>query len=502
MGVDQARLAAGRREWLGLGVIVLACLLVSMDTSVLFHAVPALTLDLGPSPGQLLWIMDSYGFLLAGLLIAMGALGDRIGRRRLLLLGAVGFGAASVLTAFADSAELVIVGRVLLGVAGATIAPSTLALIRTMFPDPARRRSAIALWTAGFGAGAMIGPIVAGVLLERFWWGSVFLVNVPVMVLLLAAGPVLLPEFRGRAVGRFDVPGALLSLAAVLSVIYGGKRLAEGDAGVVSVAAVAAGCLLGVVFLRRQRDSANPLLDPTLFRDRRFSAALATTVVLQFALLGMILFSSLYFLVVLRISPFGAALWRLPAIGTLVLGLVLGGIMAKRLRARTIVVAGLLTAAAGFGLPATVTDDTGLVAVVVGGSVLTTGLGMVIVLATDLVLAAAPPERAGTASALSETATELGGALGIAVLGSISAAVYRVGVGDAIPAAVPADTARGSLAEAIRVADGLPEPARSALADAAVGAFADGMRVAVVVGCAALVAMAAAVALLTPDDRG
>ena len=232
---------AGRREWIGLGVIALPCLLYSMDLTVLELAVPKLSADLKPTSSQLLWIMDIYGFLLAGFLLTMGTLGDRIGRRRLLLIGAAAFGFASVLAAFSRSAEMLIATRALLGIAGATLAPSTLSLIRNMFLDPDQRTFAIGVWATSFSAGAAIGPLAGGFLLVYFWWGSVFLLAVPVMALLLVLGPMLLPEFRDPEAGRLDFFSAALSLAAVLAMIYGFKQVAQDGLGWLPVLSVAAG---------------------------------------------------------------------------------------------------------------------------------------------------------------------------------------------------------------------------------------------------------------------
>src|SRR5262245_38932454 len=220
---------ATRREWVGLAVLALPCLLYSMDLTVLNLAVPHLSADLEPSGAQLLWIVDIYGFLVAGSLMTMGTLGDRIGRRRLLLTGAAAFGAASVLAAFSFTAAMLIAARAILGVASATLAPSTLSLIRNMFLDPRERTVAMGVWIASFSAGGALGPLLGGFLLEHFWWGSVFLVNVPVMLLLLALGPWLLPEYRDPHPGRLDAFSAVLSLVAVLAVIYGIKRIAEGE---------------------------------------------------------------------------------------------------------------------------------------------------------------------------------------------------------------------------------------------------------------------------------
>src|SRR5215211_7552639 len=257
MSVDEAP-KASRREWVGLAVLALPCLLYSMDLEVLYLAVPKLSADLGPTSSQLLWITDIYGFLVAGFLITMGTLGDRIGRRRLLLIGAGAFGAASIVAAFSSSPEMLIASRALLGIAGATLAPSTLSLIRNMFEDEGQRTVAIGIWITSFSAGAAVGPLAGGVLLESFHWGSVFLLAVPVMALLLVLGPRLLPEYKDPEPGRLDLPSVALSLAAVLAVIYGAKTSATSGVGFTSSAAVVAGLVLGAVFVERQRRLAAP----------------------------------------------------------------------------------------------------------------------------------------------------------------------------------------------------------------------------------------------------
>ena len=485
-----ARRRAGPREWAGLMVIVLSCVVVSMDISVLFYAVPFLAADLQPSSTQLLWVMDIYGFVLAGLLITMGSLGDRIGRRRLLLIGSAAFTVASVLAAYSTSPAMLIASRALLGIGGATLAPSTLSLIRNMFLDGAQRRTAIGIWTAGFALGGMLGPITAGLLLEHFWWGSVFLVNVPIMVLLLVLGPLLLPEFRTPGRGGFEVTSALLSLGAVLPVIYGCKRFAESDFSWLPISAVAAGLGSGVLFIRRQRRIPDPMIDLKLFADRRFAVAISTTTVLQFAMLGMIMLTSQYVILVLGISPFRASLWQLPAIGTLFLGLALAGLFAQRARPAVVVGIGLGVAAIGFFIMTLVPAGEGLATMLFGGSVMTLGVGMVVLLATDVVLATAPPNRAGVASALSETSTEFGGAMGIALLGAVTAGVYQAQIeGSRVSAGLPATAADGihnTLAEALQVAQSLPGPVASAVQREAVDAFTNGLHAAVLVGSGVL----------------
>ena len=294
---------ATRREWVGLAVLALPCLLYSMDLTVLNLAVPHLSADLQPSGAQLLWIVDIYGFLVGGSLITMGTLGDRIGRRRLLLIGAVAFGAASVLAAFSFTAPMLIAARAILGVASATLAPSTLSLIRNMFLDPRERTFAVGVWIASFSAGGALGPLLGGLLLEHFWWGSVFLVNVPVMLLLLAVGPRLLPEYRDPNPGRLDPISAALSLVAVLAVIYGIKRIAEGGHVWLSVAVMIVGVVIGVVFVQRQKALADPLIDLSLFKSVAFSASLAINIVGFFVAFGTFLFIAQYLAARARNEP-------------------------------------------------------------------------------------------------------------------------------------------------------------------------------------------------------
>ncbi|WP_232376479.1 MFS transporter [Amycolatopsis aidingensis] len=475
---------ATAREWIGLAVLVLPCLLVSMDLSALFLALPFLSADLEPTGAQLLWIMDSYGFLLAGLLVTMGVLGDRIGRRRLLLIGAAGFGAASILAAYADSAELLILARVLLGIGGATLAPSTLSLIRNMFHDQRQRTLAISVWTAGFAGGAMLGPVLGGLLLEHFWWGSVFLINVPAMMLLLVLGPKLLPEFADPEPGRFDLLSALLSLAAVLPVIYGVKQLAEHGAGWRPVLAIAAGLALGVVFVRRQRRP-DPMVDLALFARRAFSMSLAANVLSLFCTMGFSLFSAQYLQLVYGMRPFTAAMWSLPALAGMLAGTAVAAALARWIRPGFVVAGGLAVGSAGFLLLTTVTAAGGLATIILGAVVLTCGIGVVAALANDLVVSSAPAQRAGAASALSETGNEFGGALGMAVLGSIGVAVYRSTLAGTAPPGLPDQTvatAGDTLGAATAVAARLPAGTGDALLDAAHHAFVQGLRVTALIG--------------------
>ena len=330
-------------------MLALPTLLVAMDLTVLHLAVPHLSADLQPSSAELLWIVDIYGFLVAGSLITMGTLGDRIGRRRLLLAGAATFGVASVIAAFANSAGMLIATRALLGVAGATLLPSTLALIRHMFVDPKQRGLAIGVWAAVFSAGTALGPVLGGALLERFWWGSVFLIAVPAMLALLLLGPAVLPEYRDPGAGRLDFVSAALSLVGVLAVIYGFKQIAEhGVGGALSVLSIAAGLAVGVVFVLRQRVLADPLIDLQLFGAPAFSAALTAETFALFAWAGSYLFLAQYLQLVKGLSPLEAGVWLLPAAGGSVAGSMLAPLLARRTSPALVVSAGLVLAAGGF----------------------------------------------------------------------------------------------------------------------------------------------------------
>jgi DHA2 family multidrug resistance protein-like MFS transporter len=480
-------------------VIALPCLLYSMDLEVLYLAVPSLTTDLEPSSAQLLWITDIYGFLLAGCLITMGTLGDRVGRRRLLLIGAAAFGVASVLAAFSTSVEMLIASRALLGVAAATLAPSTLSLIRNMFLDPAQRTFAIGIWATSFSVGAAIGPLLGGVLLEFFWWGSVFLLAVPVMALLLVLGPMLLPEFRDPGAGRLDLISAGLSLVAVLAVIFGLKRIAQDGLEWLPALSMLAGVAVGFVFVRRQRTLANPLIDLQLFRAPAFSASLAANTLGIFVAFGAFLFIAQYLQLVLGLSPLKAGLWTLPSAGGFVVGSLLAPVLVRWLRPAFVIAGGLALAAVGLGLLTQVDGESGLAVIVAGSVVLALGVAPSVTLGTDLIVGTATPERAGTASGISETGAELGGALGIAVLGSIGVAVYRGRVADAVPAGVPpedADAARDTLGGAVDAAERLPDQLGATLLDTARDAFTQGLQVVAVSSAAVTLVVAVLVALL------
>ncbi|MGF1429312.1 MFS transporter [Kitasatospora sp. LaBMicrA B282] len=490
---------AGRRAWAGLAVLLLPTLVLAMDMGVLFFAVPFISTDLRPSATQQLWMMDIYSFLLAGLLIPMGALGDRIGRRRLLLLGAAGFAAASLLAARSSGAGELIAARALLGITGSTLMPSTISLIRTMFPDPRQRQRAMAAWTGALTGGAALGPVVGGLLLDHFWWGSVFLASVPVMALLLVTGPLLLPEYRAPRTGRFDLLGAALSLATVLPVVYGIKTLAVDGYSLPPVLVLVAGLGFGALFVRRQLVCRNPLIDLRLFADRTYRGAILISTVSMFAMMGFTFFTSQYLQLVKGMSPLTAALWSLlPGVGV---GAAVGvsAALAGRVRPAHQMAGAFVVGAGGFAMLTQVGPHSPLALVLTGAGLLAAGTAGAMTLTADLAVSAAPLEKAGAASATSETAGELGSSLGIAVLGAAGAAVYKARLSGGLPAGLPDAAARAahdSLGGAVTVAAALPGAAGRELLTAGQAAFTSGMQLAAGVGVVCLLGAAVLAARL------
>jgi len=494
MSVEAATVRAGGKEWIGLAVLTLPCLLVSMDLTVLYLAVPHLTADLQPSAAQLLWIVDIYGFLIAGSLITMGTLGDRIGRRRLLLIGAAAFGLASVLAAFSTSPAMLIATRAVLGISGATLMPSTLSLIRNMFHNAGQRTFAIGIWTISFSIGGILGPLIGGVLLEHFWWGSVFLIGVPAMALLLVLGPLLLPEFHSGETSRYDLLSAAMSLLTVLAVIYGVKHIAGQGLDWLAVASIVAGLAIGMAFVRRQGLLDAPLIDLRLFRSATFATSLATNVFGFFVMFGTFLMTAQYLQLVLGLSPLSAGLWTIPSSLGFTAGSMLTSVIARHVRPAYAIAGGSLLAAFGFALLTLVDAPGDLGLLVIASVVWSIGLAPTYILATDMIVAGAPPERAGAASAISETGTELGGALGIAIIGSVGAAIYRSMMADQVPAGLPpevAAAARSTLGGALAIVDQLPADIGSTMLDAGRVAFTQGMIVSAGMAAAAMLTIAA-----------
>ncbi|MFD8993741.1 MFS transporter [Streptomyces abikoensis] len=478
-------LRAGPRQWFGLAILLLPTALMTVDLGVLWLATPYLTADIQPSSSELLWITDIYGFLTAGTMVIMGNLGDRIGRRRLLMIGAVGFVVASLVAAYATTPAMMIVARAVLGVAGAAVLPSTLSLINHMFADPRQRATAIAMWVTALSVGLAIGPVIGGVLLAAWWWGSVFLIGVPVMVLALVTAPVLLPEYRAPEPGRLDLASVVLFLLGILPLVYAVKKFAEYGLGAQVGVSLLIGVVFTVLFVRRQRGLETPLLDLRLFSGRAFTGALLTLLLGMTALNGVEVLVPQYLQFIAGRSPLEAGLWLLPGAAGLVLGSQLTPVLARRVRPAYVLIVGTLIAAVGCWMTAQVAgDDSGVVLASVSLSVVMFGVAPISVLGTALAVGSAPPEKAGSAAATGQTAYEIGLAMGIAVTGSIAVAVYRGDVADRAPAGVPdaaADAARDTIGGAAAAAEGLPDTLASGLLKAAHSAFTHGFHTAALV---------------------
>ncbi len=493
--VDAPPRRAGAREWAGLVVLTLPVLLISVDLTVLSFAVPHISRDLGVGSVELLWIVDTYSFVLAALLVTMGALGDRIGRRKLLVLGAAGFGVASLITAFAPSAGVMIAARALLGLAGATLMPSTLSLIRSMFPDDRQRQTAIAVWASALSAGSALGPLLGGVLLEFFWWGSLFVINVPITVLIVVLAPVLVRESKASNPGRLDPVSVLLLAAAMFPAVYAIKSFAEHGFDALAAALFLLGVGSGVLFVRRQLRLGEPLLDIGLFSIRRFTVGVLLNLVTLFAMIAALFFLTQYLQIVLGLTPFVAGLALLPGLLLAVLASFLAVPVSRWLKTTGTLVAGLVLMVVGFVMFTLLPDGSQAAFAAVAFAFVCFGMGLAQTLTNDAVVSSAPEERAGAASAVSETGYELGAALGVAILGSVLLAAYRAGMDG-----VPGEAGLG-VAGAVEAAADLPADAGAALREQAFSAFVDGIHVTGAVAAVILTAAAVATAVVMRGTR-
>lgn len=453
-------------------------LLVSVDNTILALAIPSLAESLHPTPTELLWIGDIYSFVLAGLLITMGNIGDRIGRKKLLMIGLVGFAAVSVLAAFSPSAEALIASRALLGVAGATLMPSTLSLIRNTFLDTRERTFAISIWSAVAAAGGGLGPLIGGVLLEHFWWGSVFLVNIPIVLVIIVIGSWALRESKNPNPGSIDIPSVVLSMVAILGTIAGIKDIAiHGFADPWPFSYLFIGLFSGFIFVRRQLVLESPLIDMNLFKIPAFSGAVGADLISVFGLMGVYFFLAQQFQLVQGESPLQAGFQLLPAEIAALIGALIAARIIRRLGRRSAIVGGISLGALGL-LALGVIHLEGNLLVVSAMVFVGFGFGCSLTATADAILAAAPPERAGAAGAVSETAYELGTALGIAILGSILGAWYRHVV-TVPPGLSPTDSAavEESLSTTVDAILSAPAEAAEPMLAAARLAFTDSLSV-------------------------
>ncbi|KYK13002.1 MULTISPECIES: MFS transporter [Streptomyces] len=488
---QHAHTSPGLRAWLGLVVILGPVLLVSMDGSILFLAMPSITEAISPTAEQALWMLDIYGFAVGSLLVAFGSIGDRYGRLKLLMIGAAVFGVGSTGAAFAPTPELLIACRALMGVAGATLLPSALAVLSELFPDPKQRARAIGVFAAAFAAGFAIGPVVGGALLGQFWWGSVFLVNLPVIAVFLVLAPVLLREVRAARTGRVDLLSVVASAGGLLLTIYGIKHLAADGFMVLPAVTGLLGLAILTFFALHQRHLEHPLIDFSLFRDRTFTIAIITGLLPLAAWSAAAYLSGIYLQSVLDLSVLHAALLALPGAAVLTLTCILTPAFVDRIGKRSALIICHFTIAGGLLLllPTTITGGIGwyVASTMIAG----VGYGISFSVVADTAVGAVPAERAGSAGAIAETSNEIGNALGIAILGSLAALIFRLQGPDLAPTL---DETRH-----------LPLLLPAALEDAK-GAFVTGLHAAVVVA-ALLHAVLGAAALRwlskpTADDPG
>ncbi|WP_202887026.1 MFS transporter [Cohnella zeiphila] len=504
--VQKGAKLAGRKEWIALCVLCLPLMVVSMDVSVLFFAAPAIAEDLRPTATEQLWIFDVYGFVLAGLLLTMGAVGDRIGRRRLLMLGSVGFALSSLLAAYAHSAETLILARGILGIAGSTLMPSTLALVRTMFQDPTQRTKAMSVWSAVMASGVTVGPIIGGLLIDKFSWGSVFLINIPAMALLLLIAPTLLPESRSSVRTRIDAASSVLALVAILSVTYGVKTIAENGWAPLPAVLLAAGLLVGIVFVRRQLILKHPLIDIRALMERRIGGSILINFIATFALMANSMVATQFLQSVLGYDPFVAALWSvLPSVAVGAAAPIAAKLSLTIGRPR-VMAGGFLLSALGFGVLTQIRLEgfSPLVILLVGAGLVASGIVSVMTLVADYVVGVAPADRAGAVGGLIETSSELGGAFGIALLGCVLAAVYRHTVSPLLPAGLAPDASAAAgqtIAGASAAAQRLPSDTASQVIHASREAYLSAMHATCLVSGSILLLATVMTAFLLRDKK-
>lgn len=482
---------SARLRWVALAVLMLPVLLVAIDNTVLAFAVPMISEALRPTGVELLWIVDVYPLVLAGLLVPMGSLGDRFGRRRMLLIGATGFAVISAIAAFVPTAGALIAARAAMGFFGAMLMPATLSLIRNIFIDAQERRIAIAIWAAGFSGGAALGPIVGGFLLEHFWWGSVFLLAIPLLLPLLVAGLKLLPESKDPNPGPIDPLSIVLVLAAMTALVWSIKSVAVHGFTTTVTATVLLALVAGTWFVRRQLNRATPMLDVRLFANPVFSGSVAANLLSVFSLVGFLFFVSQHLQLVSGKTPVEAGLVLLPGLAVTVIAGLLVVKVVRRVRPGTVVVAGLLLNAVGYSL-VMVSGETGSdLGLLIAFALLGAGVGAAETISNDLILSSVPAEKAGAASAISETAYEVGSVLGTAVLGGLLTAIYRGGV--ELPTSLTAEqaaTAGETLGGATDVARSLPAEAAAELLESARAAFDSGVVVTSAIGVALMIGAA------------
>jgi EmrB/QacA subfamily drug resistance transporter len=490
------------RRWIVLGVMCLSLLLIVMDNTIVNVALPTLQRELDASTTELQWVVDAYILVFAGLLLTMGSLGDRFGRRGALAIGLAVMGTGSILSAFANGADQLIATRALMGAGGAMIMPATLSIITNVFTDRRERAQAIAIWSATAGAAVAIGPVTGGWLLEHFWWGSVFLVNVPVVVVALVLGQLFVPTSRDPTAPPIDVPGALLSIAGLVVLVW---AIIEGPGGwtdpEILGAFVLAAVLLGI-FILWERWTRFPMLDVSFFRNPRFSAASGAIMLTFFAMFGSLFLLTQFLQSILGYTPLEAGIRLLPMAAVMIVISPLSAKVVERIGSKIVVASGLSIAAIGLIVASRLTAGASYPEVLTSLVVLAAGMALVMPPATESIMGSLPPAKAGVGSAVNDTTRQVGGALGVAVLGSVMSSTYGPRVSDAISglplSSEQATAIHDQIGAAIRAASEIGGAPGRALADVASRGFADGMSTAFIIGAAALALGAVIVALFLP----
>lgn len=485
------------RTWLSVAALTVTVLIIGLDITIMNVALPTMASELGAGTSQLQWIVNAYILMFAGLMLPIGALADRHGRRLMLLVGLVTFGAASVLAAWSATAELVTLARGLLGVGAAIIMPSVLATIAAIFP-PEERGKALSVVVMGMGAGIPLGPIIGGFLLERYWWGSIFLINVPFVVMALVAALAVLPESKDPLPRRMDVLGGLLSTIGLIALVYGFIESANrGWTDGRVLLAIGTGLALLIAFIWWELRASAPMIDLKLFRSRQFTWGNINATVSSFALFGILFVVPLYLQFSLGNDPFNTGLRLLPMIGGFVIGVGLGTRVATRIGYKLPIGIGMVLTGVGLLVGATTSPSSTFSFMAVWLTITGFGIGAALTPSMDAVLAVLPPDRAGSGTAITMTLRQAGGALGVAILGSVLSQTYqdRLDVNELPPSA--AATALDSIAGAVQVASRVGNPDLVSQANAA---YIDGM-VFVLLGCVVVAAVAAVMTFLLMPSR-
>ena len=465
MTVEQMSSRDYERRWWTLGVLCLSLVMIVVANASLNVALPTLVKDLHAGSSSLQWIVDAYSLVFAGLLLTAGSLGDRYGRRLALNGGLVIFGAASGLAAFAGSSAQLIAARAVMGVGAALVMPATLSVLAHVFP-PAERRQAIAIWAGFAGVGAALGGVTSGWLLQHFWWGSIFLTNVVVVAIALIAGAILIPSANEEHEPALDLVGALLSILGLGALVYAIiEAPTRGWLSGATLAAFVIATAILVGFARWELRAEEPMLDLRFFRNPQFAAAASSITLVFFVMFGMIFSMTQYLQLVLGYSPLQAGVRMLPWAAVYMISTRRSARIVERFGQRVVVSSGLVVVGAGLALLALSGLHANYPVLALSLVVSAAGMGLVTAPSTGAIIVSLPLNKAGVGSAVNDTTRELGGALGVAVMGSLVASLYR---GD-LPAS--AHAANASLGAGLEAAAGLPGPARAALAHAARAAY-------------------------------